>query len=64
MIGHGPVGRAAPLHRHPVARLLWVATGVAAGIALALLLAAPSASPLFMASLGGSAVFLFGLRTR
>lgn len=49
------------MRRSPVARLLWCAIGAAAGIALALSLAGPSASPFLMASLGGSAVFLFGL---
>jgi CBS-domain-containing membrane protein len=45
----------------PIARLLWCALGAAAGIGVALFLASPPASPLFLASLGGSAVFLFGL---
>lgn len=36
-------------------------SGAALGIALALMLAGPSASPFLLASLGGSAVFLFGL---
>ena len=49
------------LHRLPVVRLLWCALGAGAGIALALSLVAPPASPLLLASLGGSAVFLFGL---
>ena len=49
------------MSRHPVVRMLWIALGVAAGIALALALVAPPASPFFLASLGGSAVFLFGL---
>lgn len=49
------------MHRSPVFRLLWCALGAAAGIALALALAGPSASPFLLASLGGSAVFLFGL---
>jgi CBS-domain-containing membrane protein len=48
-------------HRHPLARLLWIAIGISAGISLALYLVAPPASPLFLASLGGSAVFLFGM---
>ena len=50
-----------PLHRRPAVRLLWVAAGVVAAIALALRLVASPMSPLFLASLGGSAVFLFGL---
>ena len=49
------------MHRFPVARLLWCALGAAAGIGLSLFLASPAASPFFLASLGGSAVFLFGL---
>ena len=47
--------------RSPIARLLWCAIGTAAGIALALSLAGPSGPPLLLASLGGSAIFLFGL---
>jgi CBS-domain-containing membrane protein len=42
-------------------RLLWIATGIAAGISLALWLVQATTSPLFLASLGGSAIFLFGL---
>lgn len=42
-------------------RLLWIAFGAAAGIGLALTLAAPPVTPFLLASLGGSAVFLFGL---
>ena len=49
------------MHRLPVFRLLWCALGTAAGIGLALVLVAAPASPLLLASLGGSAVFLFGL---
>jgi len=49
------------LHRFSIVRLLWCALGAAAGIALTLSLVAPPASPLLLASLGGSAVFLFGL---
>jgi len=49
------------VHRSPIARLLWCALGAAVGIALSLFLVAPPASPFFFASLGGSAVFLFGL---
>ncbi len=49
------------MHRSPIVRLLWCALGAAAGIALSLSLAGPSASPFLLASLGGSAVFLFGL---
>ena len=49
------------MHRHSSLRLVWCALGIAAGIALALLLVGPPASPFLLASLGGSAVFLFGL---
>jgi CBS-domain-containing membrane protein len=49
------------MFRHPVARLLWVGLGISAGISLTLFLVAPPASPLLLASLGGSSVFLFGL---
>jgi CBS-domain-containing membrane protein len=49
------------MHRSPIARLLWCGLGAAAGIGLALFFTSPPASPFFFASLGGSAVFLFGL---
>jgi CBS-domain-containing membrane protein len=49
------------MHRHPFVRLLWCAVGAAAGIAFALHLAAPPVSAFFLASLGGSSIFLFGL---
>ncbi|MEW6529463.1 MAG: HPP family protein [Thermodesulfobacteriota bacterium] len=49
------------MHRSPVVRLLWCALGAAVGIGLALSLVKPPASPFLLASLGGSAVFLFGL---
>lgn len=49
------------MHRSAIVRLSWCALGAAAGIALALSLVAPPASPFLLASLGGSAVFLFGL---
>ena len=55
------VRRHEPMHRLPVFRLLWCALGSAAGIGLALFLVAAPASRLLLASLGGSAVFLFGL---
>jgi CBS-domain-containing membrane protein len=42
-------------------RLAFSAAGAATGIGLALWLADPPSSPLLLASLGGSAVFLFGL---
>jgi CBS-domain-containing membrane protein len=49
------------MHRHPGLRLLWCIIGAACGIALALSIAGPSLTPFLLASLGGSAVFLFGL---
>lgn len=42
-------------------RLLWCMLGAAAGITLALALVGPFVSPFLLASLGGTAVFLFGL---
>jgi len=42
-------------------RLAFSTAGAAVGIGLALWLADPPSSPLLLASLGGSAVFLFGL---
>lgn len=49
------------MHRWPILRLAWCLFGAAAGLALALYLVAATMSPLFLASLGGSTVFLFGL---
>jgi CBS-domain-containing membrane protein len=49
------------MDRSPLVRLLWCALGTAAGMALAFFLIAPPLSPFLLASLGGSAVFLFGL---
>lgn len=40
---------------------MWCALGAAAGIGLSFALVGPGASPFLLASLGGSAVFLFGL---
>ena len=48
-------------HRSRLLRLLWCATGMSVGVGLALALVGPPASPFLLASLGGSAVFLFGL---
>ena len=48
-------------HKRLPARLAWIVLGIATGISLALFLVAPPASPFFLAPLGGSAVFLFGL---
>jgi CBS-domain-containing membrane protein len=47
--------------RRDIARLLFCVAGAAAGISLALSLVGPPLSPFLLASLGGSAVFLFGL---
>lgn len=49
------------MHRYPSVRVLWCLFGAGCGIALALALAGPPLSPFLLASLGGSAVFLFGL---
>lgn len=56
--------RAEPLSgwlARPWARLLWCLLGVGCGIGLSLAVAGPRVSPFLLASLGGSAVFLFGL---
>src|SRR5674476_597670 len=50
-----------PVNRVAVGRFVWCMFGAAAGIAVALWLVAPPVSPFLLASLGGSAVFLFGL---
>jgi len=42
-------------------RLLWCLVGAACGIALSLAVAGPPVTPFLLASLGGTAVFLFGL---
>lgn len=44
-----------------IGRFLWCLLGAACGIGAALALVAPPATPLLLASLGGSSVFLFGL---
>jgi CBS-domain-containing membrane protein len=44
-----------------LARLAWSAAGAGVGLGLAFSCAGMPASPVFLASLGGSAVFLFGL---
>lgn len=54
-------GSARPWHRHAVVRLAWCALGATLGISAALAVAGPWRSPFLLASLGGSAVFLFGL---
>jgi len=50
-----------PIHRRPEVRLLWCLLGLSCGAALALAVAGPPVSPFLLASLGGTAVFLFGL---
>lgn len=49
------------MHRLSVVRLLWCLLGAACGIALALYAVGPPNNTFVLASLGGSAVFLFGL---
>lgn len=49
------------MHRSSAFRFLWCAFGAASGIGLALLVAGPPMAPLLLASLGGTAVFLFAL---
>jgi CBS-domain-containing membrane protein len=49
------------MHRRPVVRLLWCLVGAACGIALSLAVVGPPGTPFLLASLGGTAVFLFGL---
>jgi len=49
------------MHRYPAVRLLWCIVGAACAIALALGVAGPPIVPFLLASLGGTAVFLFGL---
>jgi len=44
-----------------LARLVWCAAGAAAGLGLVFWLVDPPSSPLWLASFGGTAVFLFGL---
>lgn len=43
--------------------MIWSAFGIAVGISSALFLVAPPVNPFLLASLGGSAIFLFGLTT-
>lgn len=50
-----------PAHRHPGVRLLWCLLGAVIGVNAALLVAGPPMTPFLLASLGGTAIFLFGL---
>lgn len=58
--GAGP-GVEGALNARGFLRLIYSAAGAAAGLGLVLVLVDPPSAPLFLASLGGSAVFLFGL---
>ena len=49
------------MFHHRVVRLAWCFVGAASGISLALWWVGPPVSPFLLASLGGSAMFLFGL---
>ena len=49
------------MHQRPVVRLVWCLFGAACGIGLSLAVAGPPVTPFLLASLGGTAVFLFGL---
>lgn len=49
------------MSRVAIGRFVWCMFGAAAGILFALWLVAPPVSSFLLASLGGSAVFLFGL---
>jgi len=49
------------LRRSRLLRLMWCLLGAAVGLAVALGVTGPAHSPLLLASLGGSSVFLFGL---
>ena len=62
------VMRTEPIHDRNWRQIAWVAfrvtssaAGAALGLSLVLLFIDPPAAPLFLASLGGSTVFLFGL---
>ena len=49
------------VHCHPFIRLLYCVVGAVCGITFALRFAGPTVGVFFLASLGGSSVFLFGL---
>jgi CBS-domain-containing membrane protein len=55
------VAKPGAIYRLTILRLIWCGLGAAAGISFALFLVAPPASPFLLASLGGTAIFLFGL---
>lgn len=44
-----------------ILRLLWISLGASVALGLALLFTKPPTSPLLLASIGGSTIFLFGL---
>lgn len=46
---------------HPLARLTWCITGAAFGVSVVLTIVGDHSSAVFLASIGGSTVFLFGL---
>ena len=48
------------MSRYPIVRLMWCLLGIASGIGLALSVTGPMTTPLIFASLGGTAIFLFG----
>jgi hypothetical protein len=50
-----------PFVARTLARLVWCAIGATAGLGLILWLVNPPSAPLWLASFGGTAVFLFGL---
>lgn len=49
------------MHKKSIFRLLWCLFGAAVGLGLALSLAGPQMGPFLLTSLGGTAIFLFGL---
>lgn len=49
------------MHKHPVVRFFWCLIGAGCGIGLALTVAGPPLAAFLLASLGGTAAFLFGL---
>src|SRR6202049_1548164 len=49
------------MRKFSAVRLLWCMFGVGCGISLSLSVAGPPIAPFLLASLGGTAVFLFGL---